>query len=213
MLHGYIGQRKAQQQRRKLPRAMWTRHQPSIPAPLKTIVLLLLLVVAGGAVVHVSQLRAEDGTGSPKLPSHVADLRDVLLTAARSGDINELRSAFDVSGSVPDMGISPRSDPIKVLKDRSEDPEGRDTLAAIIQILEMAPVALPLGNDIENNLVYIWPYLAERPLDKLTPAEQVDLYRLVTPAQAAEMRQKKRWLWWRLAISADGTWTVFKKGN
>ncbi len=214
ILHGFIGQRKVQQQRRKLPRAMWTRHQLLVRlASRKKAALLILLVVAGAALVHVSGSRAEDGSDGPKLPSHVADLRDVLLTAARSGDIEELKSAFDVSGSVPDMGISPRSDPIKVLKDRSEDPQGRDTLAAIIQILEMPPVALPLGNDIENNLIYVWPYLAERPLDKLTPSEQVDLYRLVTPAMAAEMREKKRWLWWRLVIAADGTWTVFKKGS
>lgn len=109
------------------------------------------------------------------------------------------------------MDISPRSDPIKVLKDRSEDPEARDTLAAIVEILEMPPIALPLGNDIENNLVYVWPYLAERPLDKLTPPEQVDLYRLVSPAKAAEMQKKKHWLWWRINIAADGTWTAFKK--
>lgn len=209
---GYIGWRTVQRQRQKLP---WVASDPRQPlfglVPLKRTALALLLLVACTGLVHVSRSRAEDTSNGPKLPAQVADLRDVLLTAARSGKVEELRSAFDVSGAVPDMDISPRSDPIKVLKDRSEDPEARDTLAAIVEILEMPPIALPLGNDIENNLVYVWPYLAERPLDKLTPPEQVDLYRLVSPAKAAEMQKKKHWLWWRINIAADGTWTAFKK--
>jgi len=165
------------------------------------------------AIVHVSATSADEVRNTPKLPDHVADVRDAILTAARSGNIDELKAAFEVSGAVPDLGISPRSDPIKTLKDRSADPKGRDTLAAIVEIMEMPPAALPLGTDIENNLIYVWPYLSTRQLDKLTPAEQVDLYRLVTPELAADMLKKKRWLWWRLVIAADGTWTMFKKGN
>jgi hypothetical protein len=169
--------------------------------------------VVAAALVHVCPAVGQEDADSLKLPPHVVDLRDAILTAARSGNIEELRSAFDVSGTVPDLGISPRSDPIKALKDRSDDPHGRDTLAAMIEILEMPPAALPLGNDIENNLIYVWPYLAARRIDTLTPSEQVDLFKLVSPAQAAEMRQRKRWLWWRLVIAADGTWTLFRKAR
>lgn len=210
---GRYGWKTQQQRRQALPRAVWKRHQQLVPsASLKTMARTFLLVVAAGALVYVSRAHAE-GVRGPKLPDHVADLRDAILTAARSGDINELQSAFEVSGNVPDLGISPRSDPIKVLKDRSADPQGRDTLAAIVEMLDMPPSTLPFGNDIENNLIYVWPYLSTRPLDKLTPAEEVDLYRLVTPELATEMRKKKRWLWWRLVISADGTWTLFRKGT
>lgn len=201
-------------QRPALPRIARKRRQRSArPALAKKLTQLFLLVVMGAAVVYGSSTCAEEGRNGPKLPDHVSDVRDAILTAARSGNIEELKSAFEVSGSVPDFGISPRSDPIKTLKDRSEDPQGRDTLAAISEIMEMPPAALPLGNDIENNLIYVWPYLSARRLDSLTPSEEVDLYRLVTPQLAAEMRKKKRWLWWRLVIGADGTWTMFKKGN
>ncbi|WP_245279954.1 hypothetical protein [Hyphomicrobium sp. 99] len=158
-------------------------------------------------------MSADQAGDATKLPPHVEDLRDVILTAARSGNIDELKTAFEVSGFVPDLGIEPSADPIKALKEHSEDHQGREILAALVEALDMPPVALPLGNDIENNLIYVWPYLAERPLDKLTPAEEVDLYRLVTPAKAQEMREKKQWLWWRLVIAADGSWTSFKKGN
>lgn len=212
--HGSFDRQKAQRQWQALPGAMQKKHQRSVqPSSLDKKAFLILLVVMAVAIVYVSGARADDIRNGPKLPDHVADLRDVILTAARSGDINELKSAFEVSGSIPDLGISRRSDPIKALKDRSTDPEGRDTLAAIIEMLEMAPATLPFGNDIENNLIYVWPYLSTRPLDKLTPAEEVDLYRLVPPELAAEMRKKKRWLWWRLVIAADGTWTLFRKGS
>jgi hypothetical protein len=175
--------------------------------------LLNVLVVATVALVHVSASPADEAADAVKLPSHVADLKDVILTAAHSGNIDELKAAFDVSGIVPDLGVANVGDPIKVLKDESEDHQGREILAALIQAFAMPPVTLPLGSDLENNLIYVWPYLAERPLDKLTPSEEVDLYRLVTPAKAAEMREKKRWLWWRLTIAADGSWTAFKKSN
>ncbi len=50
-------------------------------------------------------------------------------------------------------------------------------------MLEMPPAELPLGKDLENNIIYVWPYLAEAKLDKLTPAEEVDLLRLVSPGE------------------------------
>ena len=154
------------------------------------------------------------GAEAPKLPQHVADLRDAILTAARSGDVNgQLKVAFDMSGAVSYFGFGVASDPIAALKANSHDGEGREILAALIEVLNLPAATLPFGNDIENNLIYVWPYLAERPIDKLTPAEQVDLYRLVPPEKVAEMRQKGRWTWWRLTIAADGTWLSFKRAE
>ena len=72
---------------------------------------------------------------------------------------------------------------------------------------------LPLGSDIENNLVFIWPGIAEADLSKLTPQQEVWLYRLVSPAEAKDMIEAKRWKWWRLAIGADGTWHTFHKAE
>jgi hypothetical protein len=173
--------------------------------------LLAVLVVAALTLVHVLQPRAEGSTPTAQLPQHVADLRDAILAAARSGDIEELMTAFDMSGAPPDFGIGGMNDPIRALEAESADGKGHEILAALVEILSLPPATLPLGTDIENNLIYVWPYLAERPLDKLTPAEEVDLYRLVTPAKAAEMHEKKRWLWWRLVVAADGTWLTFKR--
>jgi hypothetical protein len=51
------------------------------------------------------------------------------------------------------------------------------------------------------------------PLDKLTPDQEVRLYRLVKPDEVKAMRQKKKWTWYRLAIGADGTWHSFQKSD
>lgn len=171
----------------------------------------MVLVVAAFALVHVLPTQADDNGASPRLPQHVADIRDAILTAAKSGEVGELAMVFDMSGTLPDFGIDGQDDPIRAIKTLSADGAGREILAALIEALSLPPVALPLGSDIENNLIYVWPYLAERPINKLAPAEEVDLYRLVSPALAAQMREKKRWLWWRLVIAADGTWQSFKR--
>jgi type II secretory pathway component PulL len=55
----------------------------------------------------------------------------------------------------------------------------------------------------------VWPYFAELPLATLTPAQQVELDRLVSPAEAKAMRTAGKWGWWRLAIGAAGTWLSF----
>jgi hypothetical protein len=143
--------------------------------------------VIGIALVHVSRPAATEPTQPSRLPQNVADLREAILAAARSGKIDELKVAFDMSGTLPDIGVPATEDPIKALKAKSADGQGHEILAALVNLLDMPPAAQPFGGDIENNLVYVWPYLAERPLDKLTPSEDVDLYRLVGPAIAAEM--------------------------
>jgi hypothetical protein len=172
--------------------------------------LRLLLVVMGITLVHVLQPAVAEPTQTPRLPQSVADLRNAILAAARSGNIDELKVAFDMSGTLPDIGVVAADDPIKALKAKSADGQGHDILATLIELLNMPPAAKPFGRDIENNLVYIWPYLAERPLDKLTPSEDVDLHRLVSPAKVADMHEKKRWTWWCVVIAADGNWLMFK---
>ena len=78
-------------------------------------------------------------------------------------------------------------------------------------LLSVGPARQPLGRDPENTDVFIWPYLAERPVDELSPPEQVDLYRIVPADVVDTIRQKKRWTWYRLVIGADGTWHAFMR--
>lgn len=147
------------------------------------------------------------------LPGPVEEMRQAILAAALSGRIEELRVPLDWNEMKPDVTPNVNDDPIAYWKKNSGDGEGREVLAALANMLQMRPAAVPLGKDPENNLIYVWPYLAEAKLDALSPPEEVDLLRLVSPEAAKSMREKKKWTWWRLTIGADGTWHSFKKGE
>jgi hypothetical protein len=149
------------------------------------------------------------GYGAGSLPRGVAEMREAILAAVRTGDMEELRIAIELNEMKPELGAAAGSDPLAHLKALSGDGEGREVLAVLGRLLESGYAVIPAGKDIENNRVYVWPYFAEVPLDALTSAQQVELYRLVTPAEASAMRTAKKWSWWRLAIGAEGTWLSF----
>ncbi len=192
----------------------------------------VLVVLAGLWVVHLgaraatdehdgkvsgqqagSRMPAKPGDDTGPLPAPVEEMRQALLAAAHTGNIDDLRVPLDWNEMKPEVGAPAGEDPIAYWRKTSGDGNGRDVLAAIANILAMRAAELPLGRDLENNTVYVWPYLAELALDKLTPAQEVDLLRLVSPAEAKTMREKKKWTWWRLTIGADGTWHSFKKAE
>lgn len=145
------------------------------------------------------------------LPQSVVDMREQILAAVHAGTIAELTDAIEWNELKPDFGAAGKEDPIAYWKRTSTDGEGREVLAIIANLLALPPARLAIGRDPENNTVYVWPYLAELPLDSLTPVEEVDLYRLMSPAQAKAMKAAKTWTWWRIAIGADGTWHTFRK--
>lgn len=155
--------------------------------------------------------RPEDDPGP--LPVPVDEMRQAILAATHSGAIEDLREPLDWNEIRPEVAAPAGEDPIAYWKRTSGDGNGREILAALAEILSLHPAKLPLGRDLENNIIYVWPYLAELELDKLTPAQEVELLRLVGPAEAKTMREKKKWTWWRLTIGADGTWHSFKKSD
>jgi hypothetical protein len=151
--------------------------------------------------------------GSDRLPGPVQDMRDAILSAVRAGRIEELRYAWDLNELKPDLGVALADrDPIAHWKRISGDGEGREILAALGEILDAGYVVLPLGRDLENNRVYVWPYFAEVALDRLTPAQEVEFLRLVSPAALKDMRSVGKYTHWSIAIGADGTWHSFRRG-
>jgi hypothetical protein len=168
--------------------------------------------------------------GSEGLPGAVEDMREAILSAVRSGDIEDLRHAYELNELKPDLGFNlgsdsgshlgsnsesdrskPIADPVAYWRRISGDGEGREILAILATLLDGGYVSLALGRDLENNRVYVWPYFAEVPLDSLSPAQEVELLRLVPPARAAQMKAAGKYTYWRLAIGADGTWHSFKQ--
>lgn len=140
-------------------------------------------------------------------------MRQAILTAVHSGDIEELKVAYDLGELKADIADERVDDPVAYWKRMSADGEGREILAILGNLLAIGPAEVARGKDPENNAIYVWPYLAELDLTKLTPAQQVDLLRLVPPTQAKAMMTQKKWTWWQLTIGADGLWHAFKKGS
>jgi hypothetical protein len=149
--------------------------------------------------------------GTDRLPEPVREIREAILAAVQSGDIQELRQVYEMSDIRPDLG-SP-GDPVANWKRASGDGQGLEVLAALSLILEAGHVVLPLGRDLENNRLYIWPYFAEVPLDMLTTAQEVELLRLVPSAVAKEMKARAKYTHWRVTIGADGSWHSFRKNE
>ena len=60
---------------------------------------------------------------------------------------------------------------------------------------------------------YVWPYFTEKPLASLTPPEKVDLFRLLTAGDFAEMEEGGNYNFYRVGITPDGQWKFFVAGD
>ncbi|MFM9938143.1 MAG: hypothetical protein ACKVP7_01440 [Hyphomicrobiaceae bacterium] len=149
--------------------------------------------------------------GMEGLPQPVIEMREAIQAAVRSGRIEELKVAIELNEMKPAFGEGAVGDPIAWLRQSSGDGEGREVLAALANILDAGYVTLPLGRDVENSKVYIWPHFAETGVANLTPEREVELLRLVPPASAKAMRESGRYTYWSLGIGADGVWHFLRK--
>ena len=144
--------------------------------------------------------------GEAGLPEPVRKTRAAILEAARSGDIEALRAVLETSEMPPVLARGDVGDPITFLKESSGDQEGREILAILIDLLEAGWVRLNPG---EPGEMYVWPYFAAMPIDRLTPQQIVELYRILTAADVDEMRAYDEWLFFKIGIGADGSWHYF----
>lgn len=208
------------------PHSFLHKPYPLPPRARRCPTLRFLLVMTMPCLVHCLAASAVEGAServphevaaeapvAGKLPHNVAEMRDEILAAAAGGEIDELRVPIQWNELRPAFGEEAGTDPIAHLKRLAGDGAGREVLAAMVEILSLPAARVRTGRDIENDAVYVWPYLAERDLATLTPAEEVHLLRLVSPAEGKEMRANKKWTWWRLSIGADGTWLTFRKAD
>ncbi len=151
----------------------------------------------------------QPAAGPQSLPQPVAEIRAAILAAVDSGDIQELRTALDWNELKPEVADTAVADPIAYWRGLSSDGEGREVLRILGEILRQPFAVLPIGRDIENNRLYVWPRFAEVVGAHLTPAEAAAMRQLIPPAVLDEMARTGRYLFWRLAIGADGTWHSF----
>lgn len=144
--------------------------------------------------------------GDEGLPDPVRKTRAAILEAAHTGDIEALRAVLETSEMPPVLARGDIGDPITFLKESSGDPEGREILAILIDLLEAGWIRVDEGKSTE---MYVWPYFVGVPIDRLTPPQLVELYRILTAADVDEMRAYDAWLFFKIGIGPDGTWHFF----
>lgn len=145
-------------------------------------------------------------TNPDELPDLTKTMMIDLAAAAASGDLEELRDLFETNELAPVLSEEHISEPIAHWKNNSSDGTARDIMAALAELFALPPVKTKNGD-------FLWPYLAATPLDKLTKAQEIDLFRLVGPSAAERMLKQNRYDYYETEIGKDGTWHFFKKSK
>ena len=167
---------------------------------------------------ETQQTKEDDGQQLPEiitdldeLPFPARKMRDLILEAAHSGDIEKLRPYLGYGDDVTMLSLGGHNeDPIEFLKSLSGDPDGHEILAIMTEILEAPPVKT---EEISGDAIYVWPYFYAYPFDKLTPEQRVDMYRIITHGDYEEMVQFGSYIFYRLGITPEGRWRFFVAGD
>jgi hypothetical protein len=145
-----------------------------------------------------------------KAPEPVRKLRQQIIDAAASGDIEKLRPFIAAGQNQFRIDGSDSEDPIAALKSYSGDPDGLEVLAIIIDLLSTGYAHIDAGTPDE---AYVFPYFAGKPLNTLTAPEKVELLRIITAGDLADMQEFGNYSFYRVGISPDGKWKFFTAGD
>ena len=139
------------------------------------------------------------------LPDPVKRMLERIASAAQSGEIDNMLPVFESNELKPMVATGAVGDPVAVWKKESADGSGRDILAAMLNVLSSGYARVGQGPDE----MYVWPYFAETGLSSLTPAQEVELYRIVPRERVAEMKKSGKYSYYRLGIAPNGVWHYF----
>ncbi|MEP3429183.1 MAG: hypothetical protein ABJN98_10915 [Roseibium sp.] len=144
------------------------------------------------------------------LPKPVARMHAQMREVALSGEIERFRVVLESNEVMPTLSFGEFEDPIEFLKQSSGDGEGFEILAILADTLDAGFVHVDVGTPQE---MYVWPYFARHPLFNLTPDQKVEMFRIVTAGDFAEMQDFGAWLFYRVGIGPDGTLHYFVAGD
>lgn len=146
-----------------------------------------------------------------QLPKPVAQMRELIMAAARSGTIEDLRQLVGTGEDITMLSLGGfDGDPIEFIKSLSGDNQGHEILAILLEVLEAGYVQLDAGTDHE---LYVWPYFFAYPLDKLTAVQKVELFRIVTAGDFEDMQSFGAYIFYRVGITPQGRWRFFVSGD
>lgn len=145
------------------------------------------------------------------LPEPVRRMQNLLVEAAKSGDIEQLRPLITAGRNGTQLTFGDDSgDPIAFLRGTSGDGEGHEILAILEEVLQAGFVHLDEGTSEE---LYVWPYFFGLPLEKLTPRQRVELFKIVTAGDYEDMKTYGAYIFYRVGITPDGVWAFFVAGD
>lgn len=146
-----------------------------------------------------------------KAPAPVRRMRELIVEAAASGDMERLRPLLGKGQTQTQVSaVEGDDDPVTTLKGLSGDSEGIEILAILLDVLATGFVRVDAGTP---NEMYVWPYFAEKSLDALSPPERVELLRIVTAGDFADMQEFGGYNFYRVGIAPDGQWKFFVAGD
>ena len=146
-----------------------------------------------------------------RLPEPVRRMHDLLVEAAKTGEIEKLRPLLGPGGDTTQLSFGDvEGDPIAFLKGLSGDPDGQEILAIMEEVLNAGFVHLEAGTP---NEIYVWPYFFGIPLDQLDPRQKVELFKIVTAGDLEDMKQFGTYIFYRVGITPDGRWAFFVAGE
>ncbi len=145
-----------------------------------------------------------------KAPEPVRRLRQLIIDAASTGNIEKLRPLVNTGPNAARVDGDNGNDPIAALKSFSGDPEGLEVLAIIIDLLSVGYAHVDVGTPDE---MYVFPYFAGKSLTTLTAPEKVELLRIITAGDLADMQEYGNYSFYRIGISPDGQWKFFTAGD
>jgi hypothetical protein len=146
-----------------------------------------------------------------KLPAPVRRIREQIIEAAATGDPEKLRPIIEANGEPPQFSLNDTGDdPVAFLKSESGDEGGREILAILLDVLNAGYVHVDVGTPDE---MYVWPYFAEYPIDKLSPRQLVELFRIVYAGDYEDMKEAGGYNFYQVGIAPNGVWESFMAGN
>lgn len=163
-----------------------------------------------GAPPAIQSRAPELHKAGDELPAAIAATRKKLLEAAYSGDLEKMRAVVHETHPTPAFSVNEIADPIEYMKTQSGDGNGLELLAIMTDVLEAGWAKVDAGTPQET---YVWPYYAVLPMNKLTPAQLVEVYKLVTSSDFEEMRATGIYSFYTVGIDKDGVWKYFKLNN
>lgn len=157
---------------------------------------------------------AADAISSPisdltLLPAPVLQIRDKILAACATGDVEALRIPIDWNETRPLFAKSGAfkagTDPIEILKALSFDRKGRETVSIIRAIFAQPCVSIARG----PTTLYEWPAFARLEQAPSNEREAHAQWRCVRFADLTRSNAEGKPHATRIGIAADGVWHYF----